>query len=264
MNNSSGLQRLTFLGTGTSQGVPMIGCECAVCRSDDPRDRRLRTSAVVHLGEQNLLIDTTPEFRLQCLRNAIGRIDAVLITHAHADHIFGMDDLRRFNQLQRKPIPVYAGPDHMPILEKVFSYARSERVTEHIDLPHLDFRLVEGEFDVLGWRILPLPLPHGRSRVLGYRIGNLAYCTDLSAMPEEAVARLQGLDVLVLGALRSKPHPAHLSIDQAVELARRVAARRTYFIHMGHQISHRYYEGRLPEGMFLAYDGLTVDIGGTD
>jgi phosphoribosyl 1,2-cyclic phosphate phosphodiesterase len=257
------MQQITFLGTGTSQGIPMIGCNCPVCRSSDPRDQRLRTSALVHLDEHNLLIDTTPEFRLQCLRNNIQRVDAVLITHAHADHIFGMDDLRRFNQMQKGPIPVYAGLEHLPILKNVYGYAQTGQATPNIDLPLLDFRQIEGEFSLFDRRMIPLPLPHGRGRVLGYRIGNLAYCTDLSSMPDIVFSQLQGLDLLVLGALRPKPHPAHLSLDQAIELARKINARQTYFIHLSHHISHSHYENLLPERMHLAYDGLTIEIEGT-
>jgi len=255
---------LTFLGTGTSQGIPLIGCDCEVCQSQDQRDKRMRTSALVSLDGHNLLIDATPELRLQCLANDIRRVDACLITHAHADHIFGLDDLRRFNQLQGKPIPVYVSKEHRPRLEIMFAYALAEKARGNPDLPQLMFRTFEPNesFRVFDNEVEPLWLPHGDEMVAGYRIGGMAYCTDVSGMPEEMMGRLEGLDVLVLGALRPKPHPKHLSLDQAVELAERIGARQTYFVHMGHQIGHQEQETLLPKGIKLAYDGLKVTISG--
>jgi len=253
---------LTFLGTGTSQGIPMIGCDCPVCRSDDPRDRRTRTSALVSWDDRNILIDATPELRLQCLHAEVRRVDACLITHTHADHIFGLDDLRRFNQIQGEAIPLYSLDRHRTTLEKVFGYARADRAAGNLDLPRFVFNTLEPDrvFSLFDRDIETLLLPHGDSRVLGFRFGPLAYCTDLSGMPDETVGRLQGLDHLVLGALRPKPHPKHLSLDQAVELAHRLNAKHTWFVHMGHQVSHRTVETQLPDNMHLAYDGLKLTV----
>jgi phosphoribosyl 1,2-cyclic phosphate phosphodiesterase len=251
---------LTFLGTGTSQGIPMIGCDCAVCHSNDPRDKRLRTSCLLSLDGHNVLIDATPELRLQCLRNDVRRLDAVLITHTHADHILGLDDVRRFNQLQKEPINIYVSALHRKSLEKVFGYARLERAGGNPDLPQFIFNTIEGAFTLFGYEIIPLLLPHGKAQVLGYRIGPVAYCTDFNAMPEAIQEQLQGLEVLVLGALRPRPHPAHLSIDQAVDLAQRLGARQTWLVHMAHQVSHHQLQKMLPEQIQLAYDGLRISV----
>ncbi|MBN1844608.1 MAG: MBL fold metallo-hydrolase [Sedimentisphaerales bacterium] len=249
---------LTFLGTGTSQGVPMIGCDCGVCTSDDPRDRRGRTSCLMGWDRHRLLLDATPELRLQCLQNDVRRVDAVLITHTHADHFLGMDDLRRFCQMQRQVLPVFVGASHYESLVRVFGYAQDRDARGNPDLPHFEFWPVAGPFCLFDIPVVPLLLPHGAGRVTAYRLGPLAYCTDVSELPEEVYEDLEGLEVLVLGALRPQAHPAHLSISQAVQVARRIAARRTYLVHMGHQVHHRRVEAELPEGIHLAHDGLTV------
>jgi phosphoribosyl 1,2-cyclic phosphate phosphodiesterase len=253
---------LTFLGTGTSHGVPIIGCDCEVCRSTDRRDKRMRTSAVVSLDGHNVLIDTAPELRMQCLQNDIRRMEACLITHTHADHIFGMDDLRRFNQIQGNSIDLYASAEHLVTLNKVFGYALAERAGDNPDVPHLIFNtIVPGDsFSLFGHEVKPLLLPHGHENVTGYRIGRLAYCTDISGMPEAAAEELADLNVLVLGALRPKPHPKHLSIDQAIEVAERIGAKRTYFVHVTHQVSHRECEKYLPNNIELAYDTLRIVV----
>jgi len=266
--NASGLVKikamtleLTFLGTGTSQGVPLIACDCPVCTSDDPRDSRLRTSVLLTVDNRNILIDATPELRLQCLWNDVRRLDAILVTHTHADHILGLDDVRRFCQLQHEPINLYAAPDHIKSIEKIFGYARADRACGNRDLPQLIFNTIlpdQDSFSLFGRPIIPLPLWHGPDSILGYRVGGLAYCTDVTRMPDETLRKLEGLDVLVLGALRPQPHPKHLSFDQAIELAQRVGAGRTYFVHMTHQISHREQEKLLPPTIHLAYDSLKI------
>ena len=251
---------LTFLGTGTSQGVPVIGCDCEVCRSEDRRDRRYRTSALLGVDGHNVLIDATPELRLQCLENDVRRIEAVLVTHTHADHVFGLDDMRRFNQLQGEAIGVYADGEHLADLDKVFGYARGDAVITGVSLPRLRFEVIEGGFELFGREVVPLRLKHGRVTSLGFRVGGLAYCTDLSEMPGEVVEQIEGVEVLVLGALRHRFHPTHLSFEQALEVSRRVGAKQTWFVHMTHEVSHARDEGGLPEGTRLAYDGLRIAI----
>ncbi len=251
---------LTFLGTGTSQGVPIIGCDCVVCRSTDPRDRRTRTSAVISLDGHNVLIDATPELRIQCLQNDVRRLDAILITHTHADHIFGLDDVRRFNQLQDQVLDLYADADHLRFLERVFGYTQAARNGHNKDLPRFHFRAVNGAFELFGHTVIPLRLPHGRDEVLGFRIGPMAYCTDVSEMPGQVVEQLRGVDILVLGALQPKPHPKHLSIDQAIEAARAIGAGQSWFVHMCHHVSHQEQEKELPDGIHLAYDGLKLTL----
>jgi len=249
---------ITFLGTGTSQGIPVIACDCAVCHSNDARDRRRRTSALVRVNGASILIDAAPELRLQCLDNDVRRVDAVLVTHTHADHIFGLDDLRRFCQLTGKAIEVYAIGRHIEALEKVFGYARADRAGHNHDLPQFIFRTVTGPFELLGCAIQPLQFPHGRGISTGYRLGKLAYCTDISDVPDEAFVQLDGVHTLILGTLRSKPHPAHLSIGRAIEVARRVGAARTWLIHMSHHVSHADEDKLLPKDIRFAYDGLKV------
>lgn len=253
---------LTFLGTGTSQGIPMIACDCPVCTSHDPHNQRTRTSGLITINQRNILIDTTPELRIQCLQNNIRQIDACLVTHTHADHIMGMDDLRRFNQIQRQAIDIHHANIHQESLEKIFGYARGEHFKGTLDIPQLNFTPFtpqNGPFTLFEHTITPLLQPHGRNFSIGYRIGNIAWCTDLSTMPQENIAKLQNLDVLVLGALREKPHPAHLSLDQAIELAQIINAKKTYFVHMSHHVSHQ-DEKKFPPNIHLAYDTLKINL----
>lgn len=251
---------ITFLGTGTSQGIPLIACQCPVCMSPDPRDRRTRTSAVVHLDGRNILIDASPELRLQCIAAGIDRLDAVLLTHTHADHFLGLDDLRRFTQLQRRPLDVYVPADRLASVERVFGYARYDRAADNPDLPHLRFQAIDGPFELFGHTVTPIPLPHGRTQTTGYRIGRLAYCTDCSDLPDEALAALEGLGLLVLGALREKPHPAHLSLAQACAFAERLGPALTYLVHMSHHVSHAATDAALPGNVRLAYDTLRLGV----
>ena len=245
------------LGSGTSHGVPMIGCECAVCKSDDPRDKRTRPSIYVRYGGARILVDTSPELRIQCLANGIREVDAVLFTHHHADHVAGLDDLRRFNWLMKRAVPCYGTERTLTALRRMFAYAFEPAPDSPHSRPQLDFRTIDhSPFEVAGETIVPIPLLHGPMPVLGFRFGRFAYCTDCSAIPEESSALLRDLEVLILDALRPTPHPTHLSVDQAVDLARRIGATRTYFTHMAHQLRHAETNASLPQGMELAYDGL--------
>lgn len=250
---------ITILGSGTSHGVPMIGCDCAVCTSSDPRDRRTRASAFVRLGEVRLLVDTSPELRLQCLAHGVTEIDAVLFTHHHADHVSGLDDLRRFNWIMKKPVTLIGNERTLSNIRRMFLYAFEPAPGSPHSRPLLELREIgDAPFDIGGERIVPLPLLHGSLPVLGFRFGDVAYCTDCSVVPEDALARMRGVRALVLDALRIDPHPAHLNVEQAIEVAKRVGAERTYFTHIAHQLGHAETNASLPDGIELAYDGLRI------
>lgn len=237
----------------------MIGCDCEVCRSSDPRDTRLRCSLAVEYDDgYTVLIDTTPELRIQCLAQDITRCDVVLFTHHHADHIMGLDDLRRFNWIIGRPIECYGPPETIARLTHMFDYAFIDDPTYPSAKPHLIAKVVDGELDLGGHRVIPVPLLHGRMPILGFRFGDFAYCTDCSAVPEEARSMLTDLDVLVLDALRLRPHPTHFNLEQAVACAAEIGARQTYFTHIAHELMHEPVERDLPAGMALAYDGLTL------
>lgn len=250
---------LTLLGTGTSTGVPVPTCDCPVCRSDDPRDRRLRPSAWLRWPAASVLIDTAPDLRQQVLRHDIRRVDAVLYTHAHADHLLGLDDLRLFNWRQRGAVPAYGSPATLEALRKTFWYVFDPRPVEHTR-PVIDCREVHGAFELAGCRVQPVPLLHGALPILGWRIGTLAYLTDVSRIPESSYAALEGLELLVLNALRERPHPTHLTIDEAVREARRIGAPRTILTHLSHEVAHSAVAARLPAGVELGYDGLEVEL----
>ena len=259
-----GGRRLIFLGTGTSSGIPVIGCECPVCRSDDPRNRRYRPSVLVRLPGGDLLIDTSPEMRLQLLRERIGLVHAILYTHHHADHLFGLDDARLFPKALDGPVPIYCEDETEETIRKVFDYAFSASAARipRGGVPQLRFERIEPgrTFEVLGQPILPIRLEHGRFRVLGFRIGDLAYCTDVARIPEESMAMLEGLDTLVLDALRYAPHPTHFTVDEALAVVARLRPRRTWFTHIAHDLDHVAASSRLPEGVSLAYDGLSLEF----
>ncbi len=252
--------RVVFLGTGTSHGIPMIGCRCPVCSSGDPHDRRTRTSILIRQGERALLVDTSPELRLQCVACGVTRVDAVLFTHQHADHIVGLDDLRRFNALQQTSLPCYGSKHTLDILQRMFPYAFADDPDYPSAKPHLTLHPIDGPFELFGMPVVPVPLWHGRLPILGYRVGRFAYCTDCSRIPEESIERLSGLDVLVLDALRRRPHPTHMNLDQAVAAARRIGARRTLFTHIAHELMHEAVNAELPAGMALAYDGQVIEV----
>lgn len=257
-------RRLIFLGTGTSTGVPVLGCDCAVCRSEDPRNHRTRPSVVLRFPRGDLLIDTTPEMRLQLLRERIGFVHAIAYTHHHVDHLYGLDDARLFPKYLHGPVPIFCEQETEDTIRRVFSYAFHEKA-QGIPagfLPKIHFeRITPGvPFEILGQTLLPIRLEHGRFRVVGFRIGNLAYCTDVSKIPEESWPLLEGLDVLVLDALRHEPHPTHFSLSEALEVVERLKPRRTLFTHLSHGFDHARVETTLPPRVGLAYDGLALEF----
>jgi phosphoribosyl 1,2-cyclic phosphate phosphodiesterase len=258
---------LTFLGTGTSMGVPTLGCGCAVCTSADPRDRRLRPSVAVRWNETGgqervVVIDTGPDFREQALRCGIRRVDAVFYTHSHADHILGLDDLRplSFKAFREGgPIPLYASVETAATLERIFDYTLSPDAT-YPTRAKLRLEPLADRNPMHGVDFVRIPLRHGALEIVGYRFGRAAYLTDVSEIPEESFALLEGLDHLVLSALRHKPHPSHATVEQALGWARRIGARQTWLTHIAHELSHEETNRTLPAGVALAYDGLTVNV----
>lgn len=257
--------RLRFLGTGTSFGVPQIACHCAVCRSADPRDRRTRCGAVIEVDDgTRLLIDTPPELRLQLVAAGIDAIDAVLFTHEHADHIHGIDDLRAFTIRRSAPLPLYAGSTTLALLQQRFPYIADAEMRPLPGTTRPDCRLIAVTagvpFGVRDTTVLPIAVPHGRTKVLGYRVGDIGYITDAKALPDEARAALAGVRVLVLNALLRGGHPTHLSIDEAVRVAQEIGAARTYFTHLTHDNFHADLAAELPPGISPAYDGLVVPL----
>lgn len=234
----------------------MIACDCRVCTSSDPRDRRSRSSALFSFAGAQLLIDTAPELRLQCLACDVRRVDALYFTHAHADHVVGLDDVRRFNDLLGGALPVYGAKATLSHLSRMFAYAFSPQPNAPSAIPQLEPHIVTGPFALFGYDVVPLPYIHGRTNVLGVRVGNIAYCPDCSGIPDATRALLTGLDVLVLDGLRFRPHPTHFSIAQALEEAARIGARQTYLTHIAHEVLHAEVEATLPSNVRLAYDGL--------
>lgn len=254
---------MTLLGTGTSMGVPMIGCDCAVCLSGDPLNHRTRTGVHVAAPDGEFLIDTSPELRLQLTRERITSIDAVLYTHAHADHILGLDDLRVFGYKRKGPVPLYCEANVEATLRQMFSYAFVDpavRDTWH-SYPDLEFRPIGFHpFELLGLPIQPLRLMHGRLPVLGFRIRNVAFCTDVSQIPPESMALLEGLDTLVLDALWKEPHPTHFNVAQALEVIETLKPRQAFLTHVSHRLEYHKTNRSLPEHVKLAHDGLKIPI----
>ncbi len=253
--------RIVVLGSGTSVGIPMVGCRCAVCRSGDPRDRRMRPSILLQFAGRNVVVDTTPDFRSQALRAGIETLDAVLFTHGHADHLLGLDDVRPINMIHKVTIPVYASAETEAAIRRCFAYAFDGEEKES-STPKLEIRRVAGEpFDLFGLRVTPVPVWHGSLRIFGYRFGRAAYLTDHSDIPPESMEKLRGLEVLFLDALRRRPHPTHTTLDRALELVEELAPRRAFFTHMCHDLGHEATERRLPPHVRLAYDMLEIDAG---
>ncbi len=250
--------RLRFLGTGTSMGVPVIGCDCPVCTSSDPRNRRLRTSALLHTGSETILIDAGPDLRMQALSVGLRSVDAVLLTHAHFDHTAGLDDLRPFCH-SGVCIPIYGSPHTLADVRHRFAYAFTES-SAGSTRPNLDLRPVAEPFLIGAASITPFDVLHGTWTITGYRVGRLGYITDASAIPPPAWQLLADLDVLVLNALRYEPHPTHYSVEQAIDVVARLRPRQAYFVHMTHGIDHDAASRQLPPGVAFAYDGLEVDI----
>ena len=252
--------RITVLGSGTSVGVPMIGCHCAVCSSDDPRDKRLRPSVHIKYGDRGVVIDTTPDFRYQALRSQIERVDAILFTHSHADHVMGLDDVRPFNYQQGGVIPIHGSEETIGAIRRSFPYIFDEKFSES-SRPRLVTNVFGAEpFELFGMEFRPIRLCHGKGTVYGFRFGDAAYLTDHSDIPEESMELLRGLDVLFLDALRYKPHPTHSTVERSLESVQKLAPRRAFFTHICHDLAHARTEDKLPPHVRLAYDGLQIDV----
>jgi phosphoribosyl 1,2-cyclic phosphate phosphodiesterase len=251
--------QLTVLGSGTSMGVPTLGCHCTVCESQDPHDKRTRPSVLLTYGGHNVVIDTTPDFRTQAMRERIDRLDAVIYTHSHADHILGLDDIRPYNLKQGGVVPIYASKATQERLRRQFAYVFDDAPTES-SVPAVSMHAIDGPFDLFGLKIVPVPANHGPHPVLGFRFGNAAYLTDFSAVPESSKKLLDGLDNFILDALRYTPHPMHSNVEQSLALVAELKPKRAWFTHICHDLGHEAANAKLPPNVRLSYDGLKFEV----
>lgn len=253
--------KLIFLGTGTSQGVPVIGCKCEVCLSKNQKNKRLRPSVFIEFDKTNILIDVSNDFRLQMLQYDISHIDGVLLTHHHFDHISGIDDMRQYNFIQKSPINFYANRKTIKEVKTTFRYAFDDFTQKGGGLPQLDFNIIDDKaFFVNNLTIIPIQVFHGDLNILGFRINNLVYITDANYIPEKSFEKMMNLEILILNTLKYRPHPTHFNLDQSIEIAKRVNAKLTYFTHLCHDLEHDKVNSMLPDGIQLAYDGLEITI----
>lgn len=252
--------QLTMLGVGSSAGTPMLGCKCDTCLSSDPRNNRTRCSSLIQLDNGKvILIDTGPDLRLQSLREKLTHIDAVLYTHTHADHLHGIDDLRSFCQIQRSQIPLYGSHDAMTHIAEKFGYTLREP-GNFWDLPVLKTNPIHAPFQLFDQTIIPIPIKHGNSDIYGYRVGDIAYLTDVSSIPESALLLLQGLKVLLLDCLRYTTHYTHINMEQSLQYARLINAESTFMIHMTHELEYTALSAQLPSNIYVGYDGLKISV----
>jgi phosphoribosyl 1,2-cyclic phosphate phosphodiesterase len=253
--------QLTILGAGSSAGTPAVGCACATCSSTDQRNKRTRCSSMITLDDGRvILIDTSPDLRQQALRENMRRVDAVLYTHTHADHLHGIDDLRAFCQLNRCQIALYSYPEAVTHIQEKFGYTLRDPIPQFWDLPVLAAHVVDAPFEAAGQWVTPIPVMHGKIRIYAYRIGNLVYMTDVSEIPEQSYDLLQGVDLLLIDCLREKPHPTHVNVEQSLALIARIGARRNVLIHMTHELEYHALQASVAANIAVGYDGMQLEI----
>jgi phosphoribosyl 1,2-cyclic phosphate phosphodiesterase len=252
--------QLTILGAGSSAGTPVVGCDCPTCSSTDAKNNRTRCSSIITLDSGHvILIDTGPDLRQQALREKLNRVDAVLYTHPHADHLHGIDDLRAFCQVQRQQIPLYGSAHTIAHIQEKFGYTLREP-SDFWDLPVLQANVIQTPFILFNQTITPIPVKHGKTDIFGYRVGDIAYMTDVSAIPESSMSLLEGVRVLLLDCLRHSPHFTHINLEQSLDYAKRINATSTYLIHMTHELEYHALSGKIPANVHVGYDGLKINL----